>query len=220
MLKGTILSFLMAIALASQAATIRATLTRVFDGDTIEVRDESGRRLRIRLSGIDAPERGQSFGSEARVSLLRVLSAGPLLVEVESADRYHRLLAKVTCAGRDASLAQIASGLAWSYPWADSVSATDRRLYSNEESIARAFRRGLWSEHDPMPPWQYRRQSRRSPYTEKVRPAKRKAGKRLSEIAKESPQRGRRGRRLLPFRRLRGEKSLLVPPNSEKFSPR
>ena len=142
----------------SQAAmAFHATLQTVFDGDTIDVLDQNGRRIRVRLGGIDAPERGQPFGEKARDSLQRLLSVGPLDVEPNSIDRYQRVLARVTCAGRDAGFEQIRAGAAWFYPWTDSISESDRVAYSREEQAAKASRRGLWSDRDPVPPWQFRR---------------------------------------------------------------
>ena len=139
------------------AATFRATLQRVFDGDTIDVVDEKGRQFRIRLSGIDAPERDQPFGQRSGESLRRLLSAGPLLVDALSVDRYQRVLARITCAGRDAGVEQIRSGFAWFYPWTDSISQSERVLYAREEQTARSLHRGLWTDRDPIPPWQFRR---------------------------------------------------------------
>jgi len=149
------LAFLLATPLS--AATFRATLQRVFDGDTIDVVDERGREFRIRLSGIDAPERDQPFGQRSGESLRRLLSVGPLIVDAVSVDRYQRVLAKITCAGRDAGVEQIRSGFAWFYRWTDSISQSDRVLYAREEQAARSLHRGLWADRDPIPPWQFRR---------------------------------------------------------------
>ena len=156
MLKRLIFAF---VILSSPAATLAfdATLQTVFDGDTVDVLDANGRRIRIRLSGIDAPERAQPFGEKARDSLQRLLSGCPLNVVPNSIDRYQRMLAKVTCAGRDAGFEQIRSGAAWFYPWTDSISQSDRVAYALEEQAAKAAHRGLWSDRDPIPPWQFRR---------------------------------------------------------------
>lgn len=151
-------SLALLIAVPLHAATFRATVERVFDGDTIQVRDENGRSLRIRLSGIDAPEHGQPFGDRATDSLVRLLAFGPVFVDVQGADIYHRLLAKVTCGFGDAGLAQIRAGYAWAYPWADTISEDDRLLYAREERFARGFHAGLWSDLNPVPPWQFRRE--------------------------------------------------------------
>jgi endonuclease YncB( thermonuclease family) len=143
--------------LPAAGLAFRATLHTVFDGDTIDVLDENGRSIRVRLSGIDAPERGQPYGLKASESLRRLLSGGALDVEAHSIDRYQRVLAKVTCAGRDAGLEQIRSGSAWFYPWTDSISQSDRFRYSREEQEARSQHRGLWIDRDAVPPWQFRR---------------------------------------------------------------
>ncbi len=152
------IALLILIATPLYAASFRATVERVFDGDTIQVRDETGQILRVRISGIDAPERGQPFADRATESLVHLLTFKPVIVDVQGADIYRRLLAKVTCGFGDAGLAQIRAGYAWAYPWADSISEADRQLYAREEHIARISRAGLWSDPDPVPPWQFRRE--------------------------------------------------------------
>src|SRR5881628_3461101 len=94
-----IVTLLIAAAMAApaRALTFRATVEKVVDGDTIQVRDDSGRRFHIRLAGVDAPEKGQAFGQRSRESLISLLSSGPVFVEVQSADRFRRLLGKVMC---------------------------------------------------------------------------------------------------------------------------
>ena len=156
MLKRCVLALLILISPAA-AVAFQATLQRVFDGDTIDVVDEKGRQFRVRLSGIDAPERGQPFAQRSSESLRLLLSGVPLNVDGVAVDRYQRLLAKVSSAGRDAGAEQIRSGLAWFYPWTDSISPSDRALYRREEQAARSLHRGLWSDHDAVPPWQFRR---------------------------------------------------------------
>ena len=156
MLKRCVLALLIVMSPGASMA-FRATLQTVFDGDTIDVLDQNGRRIRIRLSGIDAPERAQPFGQKARDALRRLLSAGALEIDAHNIDRYQRVLAKVTCAGRDAGFEQIRSGAAWFYPWTDSISESDRVTYAREEQAAKALHRGLWSDRNAIPPWQFRR---------------------------------------------------------------
>lgn len=141
----------------SFAEPFRATLEKVWDGDTIDVLDDRRHLVRVRLRGIDAPERRQPFGDEARESLQRFLSDCPLVISGESHDRYGRLVAKVTCGGRDAGLEQVASGFAWVYPAPDSMSEDDRRRYAAEQRIARNLGSGLWRD-DAIPPWEFRRE--------------------------------------------------------------
>lgn len=148
--------FLLVMSPAASLA-FHATLHTVFDGDTIDVLDESGRRIRVRLSGIDAPEIGQPFGRSSGDALRRLLSSGELDVEPHSIDRYQRVLARVTCGGHDVSFEQIRSGSAWFYPWTDSISQSDRVVYALEEQAAKSAHRGLWIDRDPTPPWQFRR---------------------------------------------------------------
>lgn len=79
-------------------------------------------------------------------------------VEWEKRDQYGRVLGKVLIGGRDACLEQVRAGMAWHYKYYENEqSPADRRLYADAERGARAARRGLWSDPDPVPPWDFRR---------------------------------------------------------------
>ena len=131
-----------------------AVVTRVSDGDTIWVRvANTGKRRKLRLLGIDAPEICQRGGQEARAALAaRVLGQR---VELESRldDRYGRALVHVTYRGEDVARWLVQSGLAWSpgFRWHPGP-------YADEERAARAARRGLWADTAPVLPRDFRRQ--------------------------------------------------------------
>lgn len=122
----------------------------VADGDTLTVLDGK-RQVRVRLWGIDAPERGQPWSSRSREALGARAMHREARVVTRGHDGYGRTLARVVVDGVDLGDAQLADGLAWVY-----------RRYANDASMialedgARAARRGLWSQRDPEPPWRYR----------------------------------------------------------------
>ena len=93
-----------------------------------------------------------------------------VLVESDKTDRYGRVLGKVwvqpsdcsTCKKTlDTNYAQVAAGMAWWYRhYAEQQSLEDRDLYEAAEDKAKAMRLGLWSDANPVPPWDYRRGKR------------------------------------------------------------
>lgn len=145
------------------AATFEARVVRIADGDSLTVRDAAGKRIEVRLSGIDAPEGTQRFGRESKASLERMLGGRDVTVDVAEVDPYGRLVSRVTRDGRDAALLQLQAGLAWTYPWAEGMPRTTKDRYLQAERTAKRSRAGLWSDAAPTAPWLFRREARRGP---------------------------------------------------------
>ena len=128
------------------------------DGDTITVFDATNRNYTIRLQGIDAPEGGQSFGNKSRQNLSELVGGKEVTVEWFKRDRYGRIVGKVSLDGNDVCLEQIKAGMAWHYKYYQSEQSNeDRELYANAETAARVRGQGLWSDANPIPPWDFRR---------------------------------------------------------------
>jgi len=152
------------------ALTIEGKVVKVADGDTITVLDSSKVQQRVRLAGIDAPEKKQPFGNPSRKKLRDLVAGREVRVEFEKYDRYGRVVGKVWVTPHDcpkcgktldAGLAQITMGMAWWYrKYAHEQSPEDRGRYELAEKEAKAKRVGLWQEKNPIPPWEYRHQSR------------------------------------------------------------
>ncbi|MDV4313408.1 thermonuclease family protein [Acinetobacter indicus] len=130
----------------------------VNDGDTITGLDPQGKTVRIRLTGIDAPENDQPAGQDSLKSLKQCLSGKPLIINWTKIDKYQRLLAKVISENKDCNLQQIKNGYAWHYKYfeADQPSI-DRKHYAQAELNARSKKVGLWKSECPTPPWDWRR---------------------------------------------------------------
>ncbi len=127
-------------------------VVRVLDGDTIEVLI-GGRTVRVRLHGVDCPERGQAFGTAARRFTAELCFRRTVALRSYQTDRYGRLLADVVLPdGRVLNHELLRAGLAW---WYRHYAPGDLTLAALEEE-ARAARRGLWAEANPVPPWDYR----------------------------------------------------------------
>ncbi len=122
------------------------------DGDTIEVL-HSLRTERIRLHGVDAPEKSQAFGSRARQITAGLVFGRIVTVREKGRDRYGRTLAEIVLPdGRILNRELVASGFAWHYKRYSS----DLGLARLEET-ARAQKRGLWVDAHPVAPWEFRR---------------------------------------------------------------
>ena len=140
------------------ADTLTGTVVKVVDGDTVYILAASKARHKIRLAGIDAPERRQAFGTKSK-EYLRDLVAGEVIdVEWHKRDRYKRIVGKIIHAGSDVNLAMVRGGYAWFYrKYAREQSPADQVLYEAAENNARATRAGLWHDPNPVPPWKWRR---------------------------------------------------------------
>ena len=149
--------FLFFLVCGTAAETISGRVVGVADGDTITVLDADKTQHRIRLSGIDAPEKKQPFGQRSKQSLSDLVFSKSVAVETTKRDRYGREVGKVLIEGVDANLVQVQRGFAWHYKaYQREQSPQDRVLYSDAEAIARRDRVGLWRDDTPQPPWEFR----------------------------------------------------------------
>lgn len=143
------------------AATVRADtfagwVVRVLDGDTVEVLVDQHPR-RVRLAGIDAPEKSQPFGNRAKQQLAELVGGQKATVDWRKLDRYGPTVGKVIVDGKDANLAMLNAGLAWWYrKYASEQEPADRVIYEATETKAKAERRGLWADPNSVPPWDFR----------------------------------------------------------------
>lgn len=149
----------------ASAEEFSGRVSRVIDGDTLEI-ERSGERVRIRLEGIDAPERAQPFGDVSQKTLSGMVEGRQVRVSSSGFDRYGRTLGNVTLGTQDVGLSLVRQGLAWTYrrcrgtPLGATLdllsSCTADPLTLAVEQSARRQRRGLWQEEQPVPPWAYR----------------------------------------------------------------
>ena len=126
----------------------------ITDGDTLTARCETlagMENMKVRLAEIDAPEKAQAFGNRSKQHLSDICFKKSATVVAKSRDRNGRTVARVACAGVDASEEQVHAGMAWVYD----KYVTDRALYVVQDQ-ARAARRGLWSDAAPVEPWEWR----------------------------------------------------------------
>ena len=139
--------------------SLEVRVTGVSDGDTLVVLDSNNLEHRVRLAGIDAPEKGQPFGERSRRALSDLVYGRIVTMEWSKKDSYGRFVAKITGGdpSRDVNLAQVSGGHAWHYRhFEDEQSKPDRVAYAAAEQLAREQRLGLWGEPDPVEPWDWR----------------------------------------------------------------
>lgn len=147
---------------------IEGVVTKVSDGDTIQVLDRLGTKVKVRLYGIDAPEtekrssktgrvskQGQPYGEEAFAALTEKVYGRPVKVEVMDIDRYKRAVSVVRQGNRNVNTALVAEGMAWAYR--DYLDRPHASEYLQAEEDARRGKRGLWRQPNPQPPWEFRR---------------------------------------------------------------
>ena len=150
------LSFILSIGTVT-AETLHGRVVGVMDGDTVKVLDASNTQWKIRLVGIDAPEKKQAFGNKSKEHLSDLIFNKQVTIEYSKTDRYGRTLGKILVDGVDANLEQVKAGLAWHYKqYAKEQSQEDQSLYSSTEDQARSAKRGLWIDAYPTPPWEFR----------------------------------------------------------------
>lgn len=133
----------------------------VMDGDTVDLLTESKELVRVRLSGIDAPEKKQAFGNVAKKALSDLTFNRRVVVSGHKHDRWGRLVGKVIVSGIDANLQMVKRGFAWHYKkYQKEQPPDDRQTYAAAELVAKAKRLGLWADKDPVPPWEFRASKR------------------------------------------------------------
>ena len=154
----------------AHASTLAGRVVAVADGDTLTLLTDDHKQHRIRIGGIDAPEKRQAFGTRSKENLVRMAHGKEAVADCPKTDRYGRLVCKVwvqpadcpQCGKTlDVGYAQISAGLAWWYRrYAKEQSLEDRGRYESEETDARLRKRGLWSDPAAVAPWDWRQKSR------------------------------------------------------------
>jgi len=145
--------------LVSQASadTLLGRVVGIADGDTLTVLDASNTQHKIRLAGIDSPEKAQPFGQVCKQSLSDLAYDRTVQIDWNKVDRYGRVIGKVLVNGQDVNLEQIRRGCAWHYKqYQNEQTLEDRLGYAKAEDKAKAEKVGLWVEAGAVAPWEWR----------------------------------------------------------------
>ncbi|MDM0021886.1 thermonuclease family protein [Variovorax sp. J22R187] len=164
---------LLALPLAVFAAPRTCLVVGVSDGDTLKARcgqPGSYEEVKVRLNGIDAPEKRQPFGVRSKQAMSDMVYMKDVDLDCPKTDRYGRSVCKVmvtpASAPRgpktlDAGLAMVTVGMAWWYQaYSREQTAQERGQYEFAETEAKAKHAGLWRDAEPVPPWDWRKAQR------------------------------------------------------------
>lgn len=124
---------------------------KVDDGDTFTFLSSGKNTYRIRLDGIDAPEKGMPYARKSKEFLAALLLDQAIELRAVSVDRYGRYVGKVYCKGVNVNLLMVQAGYAWHY----SQYSQDYAL-AQAQAKAREQKKGLWQNKAPLAPWMVR----------------------------------------------------------------
>jgi endonuclease YncB( thermonuclease family) len=134
------------------AADFEGKVISVLDGDTIEVLHDK-KPERIRLYGIDCPEKGQPFGQKAKQATSALLFGKDVKIESHGTDKHRRTLGTLFDGNLNVNQQLVKDGWCW---WFSKYVPKDAVLKQLEQE-AKDAKKGLWADSDPVPPWLYRR---------------------------------------------------------------
>jgi micrococcal nuclease len=150
------LGFLLGESSVGLAADFSGRVVRVLDGDTIEVL-HNHRAERIRLNGIDCPEKGQAYGTRAKQAASELVFGKQVMLQTFGKDKYGRTIADVLLPdGTNVNHTLVKDGWCW---WYRKYAPGDTVLEGLEKE-AREAKKGLWVDPAPIPPWVYRKARR------------------------------------------------------------
>lgn len=157
-MRKLLLIFVLFLSNIVNAKTIEGLVVGVADGDTITVLDQQKNTFKIRLQGIDAPEKKQAFGEKSKQSLHDLVHGKQVRIEYDKEDKYGRIVGKITLDDLDICLQQLVLGMAWHYKkYQNEQSVADRVVYNDAELKSKSLKLGLWADETPTPPWEFRK---------------------------------------------------------------
>ena len=136
-------------------SNLQGKVLRVIDGDTIEllVKQENIKqspKIKVRLFGIDAPEKKQAFGKEAKEYLSSLILDKEITLIINDKDKYQRTIGTILLNDKDINKEMVKNGYAWAY---ESYSTK----YLTEQADAQMFKLGLWQDENAIKPSEFRR---------------------------------------------------------------
>lgn len=146
---------LLFLIIATSLTTSAQLVVQVYDGDTYKILDK-GKFQIIRLANVDAPELGQYYGKVVKAAVSKLILAKIVKVDAYGFDRFGRTIANVTVDGKGLDSILIASGFAWHY-----VQYSHHNYLLVLEGIAKEARLGMWRCKHNVPPWIWRKLSKK-----------------------------------------------------------
>jgi len=156
-IKSGILALMLFLLPQAELKTKNGEVISVKDGDTLILKDNRDNLYKVRLADIDAPEIAQPFGRPAKRLLEDLALDKVVRVNYTQVDKYGRLIGEVYLAdGKMLNEEAIKAGLAWHYR----VKNPHSNFLEKMEYKAWKKKLGLWVQDKPIPPWEFRRESR------------------------------------------------------------
>ena len=155
MLRYLLFSLFLFISIISYSKELHGKIVKVVDGDTVVLLDSTNTQYRIRLDGIDCPEKGQPFGAKA-TSFVKELAAGKNAIVIwNKKDRYGRILGYLIVNDTNINKELLRNGLAWHYKYFNK-----NQELSDLEQVAKAKKMNIWSDKNPIEPYLWRKGNR------------------------------------------------------------
>ena len=155
-MKRILITILIMFPLLLSAQALKGKAVSIADGDTFTLLVNGNEQVKIRIDGIDAPEKKQDFGNRAKEYLSGMIWGKELTVKVSKKDRYGRSIGKVSTPSiSDVGLEMIKAGFAWQYR-----DYNNEKTYAEAERLARQNRKGLWLDNNPIRPQDFRKSSK------------------------------------------------------------
>lgn len=131
--------------------SVDGKVVRIIDGDTFVLLLNNNFETGVRLNSIDCPEKKQAFSQRAKEELSDLIFDREVMVYYDKKDGFGRVLGDVYVDGTNVNHEMVRRGMAWHY-----VKYSDDETLARLEKEARSQRVGLWSDPNPIPPWDYR----------------------------------------------------------------
>ncbi|MCT7467062.1 thermonuclease family protein [Aliarcobacter cryaerophilus] len=138
---------------------LKGKIIHISDGDTAHLLTDKKEKIKIRLSDIDAPENKQAFGNKSKENLKSYIYQKNVVVEYKDKDKYQRVLGTIYYQNKDINLQQVKDGYAWVYK-----KYSKKLSYHKAEDEARDKNKGLWSDKNPIEPWEFRKNKNKIKY--------------------------------------------------------
>ena len=143
---------LLTMAFTAFAQRFPVKVVGISDGDTFTVINRDKLQLKVRVYGIDAPEKSQAYGNASKKALSSLIFGKDIEIDVQTQERWGRFVAKVyTPEGEDVTLLMLQAGMAWHYVRYDNTA-----VYAKAQAEAKKARKGLWADDNPVAPWDFR----------------------------------------------------------------
>jgi micrococcal nuclease len=138
---------------STHATDFQAKVIHIADGDTITVLNDANEKIKIRLNGIDCPEKAQAYGNKAKRFTKELVAGKTVIIQAFDQDKYGRTIGDVILDdGRNLNHELVKAGYAWWYR----KYAPGNAVLEKFEKEAREAKAGLWNNPHPIPPWDFR----------------------------------------------------------------